>query len=59
MKTLQEFVKECGSQKLASQKIGITEATLNRTIKGHTRPSLLLVHRLKQLGVVFVPVKPA
>ena len=56
MKTLEQFVRACGTQAKASDKIGVHPTLLNRWLRGHIHPSGLYAMRLRGMGIE--PDKP-
>ena len=53
MKTLKQYVEDCGNQKTAAEKIGVERKTVQRILKGTTKkPRPLLIRRLKTMGIV-------
>ncbi|MBI4668818.1 MAG: hypothetical protein HY747_06485 [Elusimicrobia bacterium] len=56
MRTLEQFVNECGGRAKASVAIGIDQTTLWRWSRGISEPRGLALRRLKQLGIRPVPV---
>jgi len=50
-RSLEQFVRECGSQEKAAQTVGVAFATLNRWLNEHDEPTGLSLRRLHELGV--------
>lgn len=51
MKTLEQFVNECGGRAKAAVAIGIDQTTLWRWSQGRSKPRGLALRRLQQLGL--------
>jgi len=49
--TLQQFIKECGTQELAARALDVSQVTVNRWVKGHSEPSRKSKIKLKEHGV--------
>ncbi len=52
MKTLDQFVKEHGTQEAAAKAIGVKQESLNRWLRGKRRPTGPSEVRLRELGIV-------
>lgn len=51
MKTLAEFINECGSVAAAARKLGLGRQTIDRWQKGKFKPSRAMIENVKLKGV--------
>jgi len=49
--TLRQFIKQCGTQELAANKLGLAFSTINRILNGHNQASRKTKIKFAEHGV--------